>query len=77
MRELRPKAIFVPFVVESNGGFGVEASNFVKLLIKQAAAISVVWQPSEFVHSVFWSIACAIQRWNASIMRKALRVRAW
>jgi len=72
LRRLRPRPIFVPFAVESYGGIGNEASNFIKQLIAQAAGLRTVWQPSEVVHNIYWSIACAIQRWNASIMRKAL-----
>ena len=70
--QIRPKPIVVPFVVESYGGIGVEATEFVKRLITQAATMASVWQPTEFVHSIFWSIACAVQRWNSRIMRDAL-----
>jgi len=73
LQQLKPKATFVPFVVEAHGGLGIEASKFIDNLISQAAALSTVWQPSEFVNSVYWSIACAVQRSNASIMRNALR----
>jgi len=70
--QIRPKPIVVPFVVESYGGLGVEATDFVKKLITKAATMASVWQPSEFVHSIFWSIACATQRWNSRIMRDAI-----
>ncbi|MDR5730279.1 MAG: reverse transcriptase domain-containing protein [Terriglobia bacterium] len=70
--QIRPKPVVVPFVIESYGGFGVEATEFVKRLITQAATMASVWQPAEFVHSIFWSISCAVQRWNSRIMRDAL-----
>jgi hypothetical protein len=72
MRQLKPSATLVPFVVETYGGFGVEASNFIKDLIAQSAHFKSVWQPSELIHNIWWSISCAVQRENASIMRKAL-----
>jgi hypothetical protein len=75
VERMRPKPTIVPFVVESYGGFGIEASKFVSDLVAQSASLSSVWQPKEFVNSLFWSIACAVQRWNASIMRQAMRMR--
>ena len=69
----RLKAKVIPFVVESHGGIGQEATKFISDLLSRAAAMSTVWQPSELVHSIFWSVACAVQKWNARIIRDALR----
>lgn len=67
--------VFVPFVVESDGGLHDEATNFVSQLAKLTLEDnSCCWTQTEAFKSVICEIAVAIQKGNYRITRHALRI---
>jgi hypothetical protein len=66
-------ATFIPFVLESYGGLGKAANNFLNDLIATAKKLQYTWAPQEVVYSVRYSIAVALQRENARILSYGLR----
>ena len=71
-RAARPKAVFVPFAVETFGGIGKEACAFVKQVLKLAGDLAYVWAPRELVFGLPQAIAIAIQRGNAKAVSECL-----
>jgi hypothetical protein len=72
------KAEFFPFVIESSGGWGAKATEFVETVIKAAADSHSAWCPHEVVYGIVRLIGVAVQRGNAWMAEGALpqRVRA-
>jgi hypothetical protein len=72
------KAEFFPFVIESSGGWGAKATEFVDAVIKAAADSHAAWCPHEVVHGIVRLIGVAVQRGNAWMAEGALpqRLRA-
>jgi hypothetical protein len=67
--------VFVPFVVESDGGLHDEATNFVSQLAKLTLEDnSCCWTQTEAFKSVICEIAVAIQKGNYRITRHGLRI---
>ena len=66
------KATFVPFAVETFGGMGDCASDFVKQLISEGRKHAYVWAPYEIVYGIQHSVAVAIQRGNAAMLSVGL-----
>ena len=71
-RAARPKATFVPFVLESFGGFGKQAAEFVKQVLKLAGDLAYVWAPKELVYGLPLTLAVALQRGNAKVVMDCL-----
>ena len=60
---------FIPFAVETFGGWTAPAASFVTDMIKLAKQ-QHVWAPFEVVYGLQREIAIAIQRGNAAIVRE-------
>ena len=65
---LEQGAEFVPFILETHGGFGDRASAFIDLLVKESAALSHAWAPHEVVYGLHHSIAVALHRGSADAL---------
>jgi len=61
----RSRATFVPFAVETTGGFCKAAVQFVKDVTSAASKLHFSWCPSEEVRGLLPSIAAAVQSGNA------------
>ena len=59
-------ATFVPFALESTGGFGTEALLFIKELIAESKKQHMVWHDKEYVNMVYRNIAIAVARGNTT-----------
>ena len=57
-------AQFVPFAVETFGGLGRQAAEFVKTVSAQMAQLAYTWAPREVVAGLPTAVAVAIQRFN-------------
>ena len=68
----REKAKFVPFAVETFGGMGAAASEFILNLLKESKDLQHAWAPWEVVYGLQHSVAVAIQRGNASLVSAAI-----
>ena len=68
----RPKAVFVPFVIETFGGVGKQASAFIKQVLKLAGDLAYVWAPKELVYGLPQAVAVAVQRGNAKAVCECL-----
>ena len=71
-RAARPKATFVPFVLETFGGIGKQACEFVKQVLKLAGDLAYVWAPHELVYGLPHSLAVTLQRGNAKAVMDCL-----
>jgi hypothetical protein len=67
------RATFVPFVVETFGGFGREARKFCTLLSRFAEGASDVYTSTDVMLNLRADIAHAIQRGNADIVRVGMQ----
>ena len=57
---------FFPFVMETTGGLGPEASNLLCLLIPpDVSPLALLWPPASLLSSITGSLAVALQRGNA------------
>jgi hypothetical protein len=72
------KGEFFPFVIESSGGWGAKATEFVETVIKAAADSHSAWCPHEVVHGIVRLVGVAVQRGNGWMAEGALpqRLRA-
>ena len=68
----RPRATFVPFVLETFGGIGKQACGFIKEVLKLAGDLAYVWAPKELVYGLPQAIAIALQRGNAKAVADCL-----
>ena len=68
----RAGAIFVPFALESTGGFGKEALLFIRELIAESKKQHMVWRDKEFVNMAYRNIAIAVARGNTMIIKSNL-----
>lgn len=68
----RPKAVFVPFVVETFGGVGKQACAFIKQVLRLAGDLAYVWAPKELVYGLPQAVAVAVQRGNAKAVAECL-----
>jgi hypothetical protein len=66
-------ATFVAFVVEANGGFGDEALQHVKEMIRAAQRQRYVWAPAQAVHSIYRAIATQLAIDNQLIVEENLQ----
>jgi len=66
-------ATFVAFVVEANGGFGDEALQHIKLMIRAAQRQSYVWAPAQAVNTVYRAIAARLAIDNQLIVAENLQ----
>jgi hypothetical protein len=64
-------AKFVPFVFETFGGLGKQAREFLRTIALFAHENSFIISPHEIMTSLRNSIACALQKGNAMIVRHA------
>ena len=71
----REGATFVPFVVETFGGVGKQASDFVKTTVKLANDLKYRWSPSEVLYGLHEVVAAATLRGNAAAVAFSLRDR--
>jgi hypothetical protein len=62
-------AVFVPFVVESYGGLGNRAREFLKTLGVYALEHALTCSPREWASDLAHAIGCTVQRGNALIMQ--------
>jgi hypothetical protein len=69
--EKRPK--FVPLVVETLGGIGKEGAELLAHIAKEAKNYSHTFVPREVVYSIPRTVALAVQRGNAVMVRRLLR----
>jgi hypothetical protein len=60
-------------VHETTGGFGPEALQFIKSLIKLGAEAKMVFAPRDVVQGIYRSVAVAVARGNAHIIERNLR----
>jgi hypothetical protein len=67
------QATFVPFVVETFGGFGREARQFCTLLSRFAEGASEIYTRTDVLLGLRADIAHAIQRGNADIVRVGMQ----
>jgi hypothetical protein len=67
------KAQFSPFVLETYGGQGAKATEFVTAVIKAGKATRAQWAPKEVVYGVSRAVAVAVQRGNAAVVKSAFR----
>ncbi len=67
-------AEFFPFVVESFGGFGAKAAEFVQSFVRASKSSHLAWCPHEIVYGVSREVAIAVQRGNALMASTALKV---
>ena len=65
-------ADFVAFAVETTGAWGREALKLIKDIIAAGQKMKQVWQPHEHVYGIYRSVAVAIARGNASIIKSNL-----
>ena len=72
-RATRPPAVFVPFVLETFGGFGLQASAFIKTVARATARLAYMWAPTEIVHGLPAAVAITLQRANAKACSDCLR----
>ena len=70
-------ASFVPFAVETTGGFGKEAVQWIADFIKTAERVKVVWAPREEVQGIYRTIAVAIANDNARVVKANLESGVW
>ena len=68
----RPRATFVPFVLETFGGIAKQACGFIKEVLKLAGDLAYVWAPKELVYGLPQAIAIALQRGNAKAVADCL-----
>ena len=70
----RPKAAFVPFVLETFGGVGKQAAEFIKQVLELAGDLAYVWAPKEIVYGLPHACALAVtlQRGNAKAVSDCL-----
>ncbi len=68
-------AEFFPFVVESFGGFGVRAAEFISSFVSASKSSHLAWCPHEIVYGVSRDVAIAVQRGNAAMACSALKGR--
>ena len=68
----RPKATFVPFVLETYGGMGKKACVFIAEVLKLAGDLAYVWAPKELVYGLPQSLAVTLQRGNAKAVADCL-----
>ena len=68
-------AKFVPFVVETFGGVGKEASSFVRTTVKLAGDLKFRRAPSEVLYGLHEVVAAATLRGNAAAVAASPRVR--
>jgi hypothetical protein len=66
------KGGFFPFVIESSGGWGAKATEFVETVIKAAADSHSAWCPHEVVHGIVRLVGVAVQRGNGWMAEGAL-----
>ena len=71
----REGATFVPFVVETFGGVGKQASSFIKTTVKLAGDLKYRWAPSEVLYGLNEVVAAATLRGNAAAVAASLRDR--
>ncbi len=71
-RTARPKATFVPFVLETYGGIGKQACEFIKEVLKLAGDLAYVWAPKELVYGLPQALAVTLQRGNAKAVMDCL-----
>jgi ribosomal protein L11 len=69
------RAEFFPFVVESFGGFGVKAAEFVDAFVAASKSSHSAWCPREIVYGVTRDVAIAVQRGNAAMAVRVLSGR--
>jgi hypothetical protein len=68
----RPKAAFVPFVLETFGGVGKQAAEFIKQVLELAGDLAYVWAPKEIVYGLPHALAVTLQRGNAKAVSDCL-----
>jgi hypothetical protein len=67
------KAKIVPFVIESFGGFGACASEFVAEFVRAAKSSYHSWCPHEIVFGLPRDVSAAVMRGNALMASAALQ----
>jgi hypothetical protein len=67
-------AEFFPFVVESFGGFGAKAAEFVQSFVRASKNSHLAECPHEIVYGVLRDVAIAVQRGSALMASTALKV---
>lgn len=76
----RVGAEFFAFAVETTGRLGDEALAFIRRLIQEGARFKHVWAPKQVVQGIYRSVAVAVARGNADIVRSnlaATRLATW
>jgi hypothetical protein len=63
---------FLAFAVETYGGWGPDACEVVKRLLKHTSHAQSVWAPKDLVYNLERTIAVAIQKRNAAMILKGL-----
>lgn len=66
------KAIFVPFVIESYGGFDKEATAFLQTVLKQTKKLRAAWAPKQLTKNLHQFLAVALQQGNGAMLRSSL-----
>jgi hypothetical protein len=69
----RTHSTFVPFVVETTGGFGAQARRFCSRLARFAEEATQEYTRTELLLGIRTAVALAIQRGNADIIRIGLQ----
>jgi hypothetical protein len=67
-------ALFFPFVVETFGGLGERAREFIRLLLRQASELSVGWLTSHFRAHLARDLALALATRNLRLLTTELNV---
>ena len=62
------KAEFIPFVVETHGGFSKKSEQLLSNIILASVEHQSLWSPEEIKTELYGSIAIAVQRGNTLIM---------
>jgi hypothetical protein len=66
------RAEFVPFVLESFGGWCTEAADFVRRLTKMARIDDPTWDTNELLSDLRVAISVTLQKWNAHATFKSI-----
>jgi hypothetical protein len=66
------KAIFVPFVIETYGGFDKEATAFLLTVLKQTRKLRAAWAPRLLTKNLHQFLAVALQQGNSAMLRSSL-----